>query len=255
MYRLIEIGDKVLPYELEIDDGVWPSVSAIIEVPFKYLFKDAPEWVSIEDIPDETTRTILATQIQDYGYSKQEALEDFVIDRSMYIDTELEYRNISRPDDKDTYELSFYAYFSIASKDSGPDRLSFVSEPMSDATGLGGAPIIFSTILKFVKDAFDNIDDIGTVIFAADKSPGESRARLYKMLANKYAPEDALVITADAATEHALHLAMQKIDMENVGPETAHHLNSLLSEVPRIYDGDPQTAISAIVLPVGEWED
>lgn len=258
MRRLFEIGDKVLPYEMEIEKkGGFDKVAAIIEVPFKYLFGEDLWYVKLRDIPSQPAQDFLTQQVtENLGLPLRDALDDFAIE-SMYIDAQLDPLGdegesfIPREDNKNTYELIFHVYFNIISlyRDEDGEVINFVSEPSVDATGLGGAPIIFSTILKFVGDVLESRDDIGTVLFTADKTEGESRARLYKLLANKHAPNEAFVIASNAATEYAIQLAMKDIP-DDLNPETARHLNAIMSEVPRLYDGSVQTAVFTIIMPV-----
>lgn len=258
MRRLFEIGDTVLPYELEVEKkGKFDKIAAIIEVPFKYLFEGDPPYVKLRDVPSQPAQSFLIQQVtENLGLSVRDALDDFAID-AMYIDAQLDpladgdESFIPRDDGKNSYEMLFHVYFNIISlyRDEDGEEINIVSEPSVDATGLGGAPIIFSTILKFVGDVLETRDDIGTVLFTADKTDGESRARLYKMLANKHAPSEAIVVASNAATEHAIHLAMQNIPRD-VNAETARHLNALMSEIPRLYDGSVQTAVTAIIMPV-----
>lgn len=85
-------------------------------------------------------------------------------------------------------------------------NIIFTVDGKTEATGMGDQFRVFATMKKAIEDwweyASQNLDNVKSISFSADKSRDESRSRLYKRFASQFAKKTGFTLAIEPGDSH-----------------------------------------------------
>lgn len=85
-------------------------------------------------------------------------------------------------------------------------NIIFTVDGKTEKTGMGDQFRVFATVKQAIEDwwkyASQNLDNVKSVSFSADKSGDESRSRLYKRFASQFAKETGFTLAIEHGNSH-----------------------------------------------------
>lgn len=85
-------------------------------------------------------------------------------------------------------------------------NIMFTVDGKTEKTGMGDQFRVFATVKQAIEDwweyASQNLDNVKSITFSADKSRDESRTRLYRRFAAQFAKETGLTLKVDMANDN-----------------------------------------------------